>query len=232
MSDSEWIENPGISRLREGLDKLAAVSRAELWAATRASGLNPAQAQVLNLLAGRRKAGLRIREISAHLGVSQPAMTDTVTALEHKRFVERRGDPADARATIVHVTESGNAALQEVKAAGSAMAAALSGLALEEQADLLKLTVKLIRSLQISGAIPVQRMCANCAHFRPNFHDDADLPHHCNFVNAAFGDRQFRLDCSDHETAGPAAQSANWAAFHKGPASLQALISKQKEHPQ
>jgi DNA-binding MarR family transcriptional regulator len=212
-----------IHRLREGLDRLAAVSRSDLWSATTAGGFNPAQAQALTLLGGRGASGLRVKEVASHLGVSQPTATDTITALERKGFVTRQGDPDDARATIVRLSDAGQMALSGLAKEPSALGSALALLAPGEQTDLLLLTIKLIRTLQIAGSIPVQRMCVSCTHFRPNIHADAASPHHCAFVNAAFGDRLLRLDCSDHELADPAVQSANWMAFDKGSASLQAL---------
>ncbi|MGL4441309.1 MAG: MarR family winged helix-turn-helix transcriptional regulator [Bosea sp. (in: a-proteobacteria)] len=222
MSETATHPDLTVHRLREGLDRLAAVSRGDLWSATSASGLNPAQAQALALLARRGALGLRVKEVAAHLGVSQPTATDTIAALERKGFVKRLSDPDDARATIVRVTDAGQMALTGMADEPSALGSALALLAPDEQADLLVVTIKLIRNLQIAGAIPVQRMCVNCRHFRPNIHADAANPHHCAFVNAAFGDRLLRLDCGDHEPADPALQSANWMAFDKGSASLQA----------
>lgn len=220
----ETASHPDLTtrRLREGLDRLAAVARADLWTATAAGGINPTQAQALALLAGRGPAGLRVKAIAAHLGVSQPTVTDTIAALERKGLVARETDPADARATMVRLTEEGVAAVKGIEAAPSALDAALATLSPGEQADLLLLTIKLIRTLQLAGAIPVQRMCVSCRHFRPNIHPDAANPHHCAFVNAAFGNRQLRLDCGDHEPADPALQSANWTAFDKGSATLRA----------
>ena len=66
----------------------------------------------------------------------------------------------------------------------------------DEQANAL-----LDEALQEARAIPVQRMCLTCRHFRPHVHDDPARPHHCAFVDAAFGDAALRLDCADHETA-------------------------------
>src|SRR3546814_1012694 len=66
-----------------------------------------------------------------------------------------------------------------------------------ERAAFLKGLTKMIGALQTRGTIPVQRMCVSCAHFRPNVHSDAATPHHCAFVDAAFGDASLRLDCDD-----------------------------------
>ncbi len=78
-----------------------------------------------------------------------------------------------------------------------------------EQTAFLRSLTKLIRGLQEAGDIPVQRMCAGCAFFRPNVHDGA-RPHHCAFVDAAFGDRHLRFECADHQPAAPRDATAAW----------------------
>ena len=76
--------------------------------------------------------------------------------------------------------------------------------------------VTMIKRLQDAGAIPIQRMCVSCRHFRPYAHADAAKPHHCAFVNAAFGQRDLRIECRDHSMADPSLQAATWGVFHKG----------------
>lgn len=208
-------------RLRDGLERLASVLKADQWSAANAVGLNPTQAHVLSFLAGRGEAGLRVKAIAEHLGVTQPTATDSIAALERKGLVAKGLDASDARAVAVRVTQAGRDAVKAIGLSTMATDTALASLSAAEQADLLLLVVKLIRSLQIAGALPEQRACVTCRHFRPNAHPGADAPHHCAFVNAAFGTRHLRLDCGEHETAEPSAQAATWRAFERASAPLQ-----------
>ncbi|PWC90046.1 hypothetical protein TSH100_03430 [Azospirillum sp. TSH100] len=207
--------DPVLARLREGFDRIALVLRADLWSAAGMAGLNPTQAQVLTLLASR-PAGLRPKEIAAHLAVSAASMADTLAALERKTLLRRTPDPTDARAVIARLTDEGRDLGRRLAVSASHVAAALSGLTAAEQAGLLRAQIKVIRSLQQAGAIPVQRLCVSCRHFRPNAHPGEAAPHHCAFVNAAIGDRDLRLDCGEHEEADPAVQAATWTVFTEG----------------
>lgn len=209
------------TRLREGFERIALVLRSDLWTAAGAAGLNPTQAQALTLLAGRSN-GLRAKEIAAHLGVSAASIADTLAALERKELIERYPDPADARASRVLPTHEGRRAGEALAKAASQVGQALAALPPAAQADLLLAQVAVIRQLQLAGAVPVQRMCVTCRHFRPRAHPGEDRPHHCAFVNAAIGDRDLRLDCGDHEAADLAVQSANWTALEAGRPPLQA----------
>jgi DNA-binding MarR family transcriptional regulator len=213
--------DPLIQRLREGFERIALVLRADLWTASGAAGLNPTQAQALGLLAGRPD-GLRAKEIAAHLGVSPPSIADTLAALERKGLIARHADPADARASRVRPTAEGRRVGDAVAKAASQVGQALAALTPSAQAELLLAQVALIRQLQLAGAIPLQRMCVTCRHFRPHAHAGEDKPHHCAFVNAAIGSRDLRLDCGEHEEADPAARTAIWEAFANGSQTLQA----------
>lgn len=186
-------------RLVDGLERIAAALRADRWRALEAAPVNPTQAQILGFLAGRR--GARVGEIAAHLGASQPTATDSIASLEKKGLVHRGFDAHDRRATTVTATAQGLALSGAIETQSGATERAVQGLSAQEQAQLLGLVIRLIRNLQREGAIPPQRMCVSCKYFRPHAHDDAQAPHHCAFVDAAFGATMLRLDCADHAPA-------------------------------
>jgi DNA-binding MarR family transcriptional regulator len=49
----------------------------------------------------------RLTELVRTEQISQPGLTQLVTRLERDGLVERRPDPADGRAVLVHITDSG-----------------------------------------------------------------------------------------------------------------------------
>lgn len=219
--DHAASSEPIVTRLREGFERIAFVLRADLWAAAGDAGLNPAQAQVLGLL-GSRPAGVRPKEIAAHLAVSPASIADTLNALVRKQLVVREADPGDARAVIVRATRTGFEQGEQIAKAGSQVADALAALSPSARQELLLTQIKLIRQLQNAGAIPHQRMCPSCRYFRPHAHPGATKPHHCAFVDAAIGGADLRLDCAEHEAADPLDQADTWAAFIQGQVSPEA----------
>lgn len=228
--DHTESSNSVATRLREGFERIALVLRSDLWVASGKAGLNPTQGQTLALLATRSN-GLRAKDIAAHLAVSPPTIADTLAALERKGLVLRAPDPTDARATCVTLTDEGRQVGRALTRSASQVATALAGLTPGQQADLLLSQIRIIRFLQLAGAIPAQRMCVSCRHFRPNAHPGAALPHHCDFVNAAIGDPDLRLDCGEHEAAAPSVQSANWSAFDTERSPLRATAKPGRTTP-
>ncbi len=202
-------------RIREGLSRLAVALRIDDWNRAKAAGLNPTQLSILTLLEGRPE-GLGVKEIAAHLGVSQPTATDSINALESKALVMKRAGQVDKRSTRVCLTPEGLAALGAGGDGANLSDQAVGALDASEQEDLLLSLIKMIRELQERNAIPVQRMCVSCRYFSPFAHSDGARPHHCHFVDASFGQRDLRIDCREHEEADPASQAATWGAFQMG----------------
>jgi hypothetical protein len=82
-----------------------------------------------------------------------------------------------------------------------------------EQEQLYRLSIKMIRGLQQSGALPVSRMCLRCRFFDPYRHIGAAAPHHCHSLETALAERQLRIDCAAFAAADKASQAALWDRF-------------------
>lgn len=187
-----------LNQAGSGLHRLTLFWRTSRWEAAKTVGLNPTQCEILSLVAARPE---RLADLAFALGISQASLSDSVAALERKRMLVRRPDPEDGRARQIVATEAGRALVARLPEVPEALQRAIAGLSPADTAGLLRALTLIIRSLQEARAIPVQRMCLTCCHFRPHVHDDPARPHHCAFVDAAFGDAALRLDCADHETA-------------------------------
>jgi DNA-binding MarR family transcriptional regulator len=200
------------SRVVTALNKLAMVLRWGAWQQSGRHGLHPTQAQIITLLAARPK-GLRLRDLAAALGVTAATTSDSVAALVRKGLVEKSHVLEDARGVVVTVTPDGEREAAAISTWPDAMLAAVGDLDTAEQAALLRVLVKMIRSLQERQAIPAARMCVTCRFFDPYAHPESDRPHHCRFVDAPFGDAELRVDCLDHDPAPHDEQAALWNQF-------------------
>ncbi len=207
--------DPLAARIVAGLSKvgLALRSRAQREAGSR--GLSPTQGQILALLRARAEApGLRLGAIAEALAITPATASDAVAALARKGLVRKRAGQEDARAVEIGLTAKGRREAERAAAWPDVLLGAVEELGPEEQAAFLRALVKMVRALQERGEIPVQRMCVTCRFFCPNAHPgDPERPHHCDFVDAPFGDRDLRLDCPDQEPAAPAAARRAWAQF-------------------
>lgn len=188
-------------RLATGLAKLGLALKSKSWREGLPRGLTPTQGQMLAALLAAGRRGKALGELARTLGVTPPTATDAAAALERKGFVRRLADASDRRVRRLALTRKGAAAARSASGWPDFLAEAAGRLEESEQAALLGVLIKMIRHLQERGEIPVARMCAECLYFRPGVHRDPRRPHHCDFVDAPFGDRDLRLDCEDFEPA-------------------------------
>ncbi len=202
------------ARIQDGLERIAAAMRSDDWQSSRAAGVNPAQFAILKLLEAR-PSGLSVKQLAAQLLVSQPSATESIAALERKGLVDKRPDPADLRSARIAITPAGREAMTAGRHDAGVAERAAEALEPEAQEQMLLGLIAMIRQLQESGTIPIQRMCVSCRYFSPFAHADAARPHHCHFVDAAFGQNELRIDCREHETADPSTRAATWRALQK-----------------
>jgi hypothetical protein len=103
-------------------------------------------------------------------------------------------------------------AAAEVAAVEGVTATAVHELAPDEQRAFFSAVVKMIRSLQEQGLVPLSGMCVTCTHVRPNVREGAS-PHHCALVDAPLALAQLRLDGPEHMRATDAERLAAWERF-------------------
>jgi DNA-binding MarR family transcriptional regulator len=219
------MPEPSSSPIIAGLAKLALVLRQEAWnrpgrSAARKSHVTPTQGQVLAYLASLRgdaeHPGAAMSRIAAELAVTLPTVSEAVTALERKKLVVRARSAVDARTVLVALTAAGARIASRTSEWPDSLMSAVDALDDAERAAFLRSILKMIRSLQDEGRIPVARMCASCVHFRPNIYDDERRPHHCAFVDAPFGDGGLQVDCPDHRQVEERDRERLWQVFVHG----------------
>ena len=98
--------------IAESFLRVARKLRRETSLRTAPLGLNLHQSRALRVIGD---AGpLRPSEVAERLGIVARSATDAVAGLVSSGFVERRTDPADGRAQLLALSESGRTALAEV----------------------------------------------------------------------------------------------------------------------
>ncbi|MFK3651579.1 MarR family winged helix-turn-helix transcriptional regulator [Lysobacter enzymogenes] len=203
-----------------GLERLAALLRAQQWREPDEHALHPAQRALLELL-GEDKRGWRVGELAQRLGVSAASASDSIAALEARALVRRARDPDDGRAVRVHPSRRGLAWLRRSRARGGAGERLLATLSPQDLAAFSRSLQLLILQAQQAGLATGLRTCAGCEFFRP-FEGRGEQPHFCALVGAPFGDAQLRVDCAEQRPrgleAGVAALDAVAQRFRAGAA--------------
>ena len=196
-----------------GLSKVSIALKSHSWKEANESGLTPTQGQILvNLnLWSSKNPGLS--ELAEALGITLATASSSMNTLVEKKLVRKSRSPVDGRSLVVSLTAKGKKEAENAAGWPDFLTGAIEVLSPEEQAVFFRGLLKIIRSLQDEGQIPVSRMCVTCAYFKPHVHKDLKRPHHCGFVNSPFGDGELRLECGDHESASSVESDRIWEIF-------------------
>ncbi|MEC5161172.1 DNA-binding MarR family transcriptional regulator [Janthinobacterium sp. CG_23.3] len=211
--ETPWDGTPDISaRIIAAISRVSSVLRAGMWEFATAENLNPAQAEILQLLNGRTQ-GVRLSWLAAQLSVSAASASDSVAALEKKGLVRKARAEDDGRASALWLTEQGKGLVERMTTAVSFADDAAAALDAEVQGQLLVGLFKLIAQLQKSERFPALRACLSCRYFEPNVYPGAPAPHHCALVKAPLPIAFLRIDCAEHLPTDAAAERRNWDVF-------------------
>lgn len=203
------------THLAAGLEKISLAMKSRTWRREGRAGLGPLQRQVLTLLRAMPDHRAQVSAIAEELVVRLPTASEAVATLEQKRLVKRRRSNLDGRIVTVELTEKGAGACSPKEGMPNQLAIAAGRLSSSEQVALLKSLMKIIRTLQERGEISVARMCLSCQYFKPFEYKNSDQPHHCDYVDAPFGDQSLRLECAEYESASGSHARKSWQRFIK-----------------
>jgi len=97
------------------------------WRHTPVAGLTPSEMMVLWHVKNTTQpdCGIKVSDISSHLNVAPPTVTQQINNLEANGYVERSMDKEDRRAVRVTLTPKGEQALREAR---DALLSSLTGL--------------------------------------------------------------------------------------------------------
>jgi len=205
---------PLAARIATGLHKIGLAMKQQTWQAANEEGVSATQGQILAALLAH--GALTGSELAERLGVTLPTISDAVRVLVEKKLVRKSPDPRHPRASLVHLTPNGTSLGARARSWPELLAAAVVDLPPDEQRAFYGGVVKIIRSLQEQGLVPLEGMCVTCTHFRPNVRPGA-APHHCAFVDAPLAGEELRLDCVDHVLADEATRRDAWERFRPAP---------------
>ncbi|MCE3262525.1 MAG: MarR family transcriptional regulator [Pseudoduganella sp.] len=201
------------ARIISAISRIGSVLRSGMWEFATSEHLNPAQADILQLLHNRAPHGVRLSWLARQLSISAASASDSVAALVAKGLVRKARALDDGRATDLHLSEEGRQVAERIAGATRFADEAVAALPPQAQAQLLGGLLQLIGQLQKTERFPELRACLSCKHFQPNRHPDSATPHHCGLMDAPLPVAMLRLDCPEHVPADPVQQARNWQAL-------------------
>ncbi len=190
-------DHEGDPRLLAAVERIASARRALMQDIATHHGVSPLQADLLRMLANDPPPEHRSTELATELAVSTATITDALQALRRKELVRDKPDPADGRRKTLALTSKGRTMARTIERELQPFTDATVNLHRDLCADAVVALLEVIRQLQASGVVTVDRSCATCAH-----HQSTGGPHgSCALLGVVLNPQTLRVLCAEHEPA-------------------------------
>lgn len=189
------------AKLVAALERVGTALRAHARAVAGGAGISVLQAQVLDRLARAAHVSPTVTALTAELDVTQPTISEALTALVQKGYVERLRARHDRRSVHLRLSRSGRELVRGLAAAEDQLAGIAADLDPERKATTLQTLLDLIAGLQREGLLTVARTCVSCRFFARDTHEGSAIPHHCLLLDQPLHPAALRVDCPEHEPA-------------------------------
>lgn len=180
-------------RIAELIERLGRLVRAQ----SHAADLNPAQWEALRYLARCNRFSNTAGALTAYLGVTKGTVSQTLNALERKRLIARKADPASRRVVRLTLTRAGRALLASDPLLQVAEAAAALAPDMRAHAD--AALSALLASLQRRNGLRPFGACRTCRHFRRDAAGKG--AHFCALISQPLSEEDSDRLCSEHTLA-------------------------------
>lgn len=184
------------SKIVASLERIAQAFRVLLWQESKEFSLSPIQVQVLIFLLYHSAQKRKVSYLADEFNMTKATISDTVKTLALKDLISKEYEPHDTRSYIIHLTDKGKEIAEKTSLFTNEIRTPLDKLAQTDKENMLLSLLDIIRHLNKSGVITVQRMCSTCSYYQPL---ENGQKHFCKLLNQSLHVTDLRVDCPDHE---------------------------------
>lgn len=180
------------SKVVVALERVAEIFRVLLWQSSKKLGLSPIQIQILIFLKHHSSEKATVSYLADEFSLTKATVSDSVTTLVQKGFVERLRIAHDRRGHSLRPTARGRRALVEAEHFADPLKGIVGELSRDETDNLWRILSKIIFRSNQTGLIAIQRMCYNCDHY-----ETRGGRSYCGLLEKDLAPSEIRVDCPD-----------------------------------
>lgn len=184
------------SKIVASLERISQAFRVLLWQESKEHSLSPIQVQVLIFLLHHSGEKRKVSYLADEFNMTKATISDTIKTLEQKELISKEFEPQDTRSYIINLTEQGKNIASKTSLFTKEIRTPIDKMEAEDKENLLFHLMEIIRYLNKSGVITIQRMCMTCSFYRTS---DNGKTHFCTLLNQKLNVRDLRIDCPEHE---------------------------------
>lgn len=184
------------SKIVASLERIAQAFRVLLWQESKEFSLSPIQVQVLIFLLYHSEEKRKVSYLADEFNMTKATISDTIKTLEQKNLITKEYEQHDTRSYIIHLTIKGKDIADKTSFFTKEIRTPIEKLHQDDKENLLLSLLNIIRHLNKSEVITIQRMCMSCSYYQPS---DKGQKHFCKLLNQNLHVTDLRIDCTEHE---------------------------------
>lgn len=184
------------SKIVASLERISQAFRVLLWNESKEFSLSPIQVQVLIFLLHHSEEKSKVSYIANEFNMTKATISDTIKTLEQKSLISKQYEAHDTRSYVIHLTDKGKEIAGKTSLFTQEIRTPIDILSPDDKENLLLSLLNIIRHLNRSEIITIQRMCMTCLYYQsPNQRQG----HFCRLLNQTLAVTDLRIDCPEHE---------------------------------
>lgn len=184
------------SKIVASLERISQAFRVLLWQESKEHSLTPIQVQVLIFLLHHSEEKRKVSYLADEFNMTKATISDTVKTLEQKNLISKEYEQHDTRSYIINLTKKGKDTADKTSFFTKEIRKPIDKLHREDKEDLLLSLLNIIRHLNQSEVITIQRMCMSCSYYQRS---DESEQHFCTLLNQNLHTADLRIDCPEHK---------------------------------
>lgn len=184
------------SKIVASLERISQSFRVLLWQESKEFALSPIQIQVLIFLLHHSDEKRKVSYIADEFNMTKATISETIKTLEQKELIHKEYEERDSRSYIIQLSNKGKEIAKKTSLFTKELGAPIHKLPNKEKENLLLNLLDIIRHLNNTGVISIQRMCKSCTYYQSS---NKGKKHYCHLLNQALTAKDLRLDCPEHE---------------------------------
>src|SRR5690554_5123182 len=168
------------SKIVASLERISQAFRVLLWQESKEFSLTPIQVQVLIFLLHHSKEKRKVSHLANEFNMTKATISDTVKTLAKKNLICKEYGQHDTRSYIINLTDKGKDVAEKTSFFTKEIRTPIDNLHQDDKENLLLSLLNIIRHLNKSEVITVQRMCTSCAYYQAS---DKGQKHFCKLLN-------------------------------------------------
>jgi DNA-binding MarR family transcriptional regulator len=181
------------------IEKISQINRVNLWKIAKEEGISPIQIQFIDYISKMSLELTTISNLSMEFDLKKSTVSDSISNLINKGFLEKVIDEYDKRKFYLKLTEKSILKLELINERNKIIFDKLKDFSSEDKTIVLNLLMRLIKSLFNEGVVQSAKMCLTCKNFTENKDINSETLHFCNFLNIPMATRDLHFNCTSHK---------------------------------